>query len=159
MKKINQRQANDEVRYFRIIATGECLYGLAFHWDAKVDLANKTYVSRFEENEYASSTLPSINELVANGTLELVNELEELYITEEDVDLKDFDAVVAYAKEQGFNIEREALEHNFKAWQMDYKSGYRGKECHIFTPCRHNPLSFAVSKLDERMDWQTTYIV
>lgn len=159
MQKINQQQAEDEVRYFRVVKTGECLYGLAFHWDAKINLADRTCITRYEESEHAASTLPSINELVANGTLEVVNELEELDITGDDVDLLDFDAVVAYAKERGFNVEREALVHNFEAWQMDYKSGYRGKECHVFTPCRHNPLRFGISKLDDRVDWQTTYQV
>lgn len=157
MQKINRHQAADEVRYFRIVETGECLYGLAFHWDAKINLADKTCITRNEESEHATSTLPSINELVANGTLELINEIEELDITSDDVDLHDFQAVVAYAKERGFNIEREALEHNFKCWEMDYKSGYRGKECHVFTPCGCNPLSYGISKLDDRVDWQTTY--
>lgn len=157
MKKINRHQAADEVRYFRIVETGECLYGLAYNWDAKIDLADRTYITRYEESEHAASTLPTINELVANGTLELVNEIEELDITWDDVNLLDFDAVVAYAKERGFNVEREALEHNLRWWKLDCKSGYRGKECHVFTPCRHNPLRFGISKLDDRVDWQTTY--
>lgn len=157
MKKINRHRAADEVRYFRIVETGECLYGLAFHWDAKIDLADRTYITRYDKREHAGSTLPSINELVANGTLELIDEIEELDITDDDVNLLDFDAVVAYAKERGFNVEREALVHNFRCWKMDYKSGYRGKECHVFTPCGCNPLSYGISKLDDRVDWQTTY--
>lgn len=158
MKKINQHQAPDEVRYFRVIETGECIYGLAYDWGAKVDLKAKTYISRFDESESAASTLPTINELVAGGILELVNEIVELEITKKQVrNLKDFDAVVAYAKKKGFNIEREAIVHNFKNWQMDFKSGYRGKECHVFTPCAHNPLRYSISKLDDRVDWQRTY--
>lgn len=158
MKKINQHRAQDEVRYFRIVETGECIYGLADDWGAKVDLKAKMYISRFDKSESAASTLPTINELVADGILELVNEIVEIDITKKEVkNLKDFDAVVAYAKKKGFNIEREGVEHNYKSWRMDLKSGYRGKECHVFSPCGCNPLRYSISKLDDRVDWQTTY--
>lgn len=157
MKKINQQQAPDEVRYFRVVETGECLYGLIFSWGAKVDLSDKTYVLQSEESEHSASTLPTINELFAQGILEVVNEIDELDITEKDVDMQDFDAVVAFAKQKGFNVEREAFVHNFESWQMDLKSGYRGRECHVFSPCGCNPLRYGISKLDDRVDWQTTY--
>lgn len=157
MKDINQQPINNDVRYFRCTKSGECYYGLTYQWDAKVDLTKKMYVSRNERSEYATCNLPTINELVANGTLEEVSEIEELDITGKDVDLQDFDAVVAYAKERGFNIEHEALEHNYNCWLMDFKSGFRGKECHVFTPCGCNPLQYSISKLDDRVDWQTSY--
>lgn len=135
--------------------TGEPIYGI-YHWGTKIDLINRTCIYSTEK-EYAASSLPTISELVAEGTLKVVDEIEELNITGRDVDLRDFDAVIAFAKEKGFNIEREALVHNVENWKMDYKSGYRGKECHVFTPCGCNPLSFCVTKLDERADWQKTY--
>lgn len=148
MKKINQHQANDEVRYFRIIATGECLYGLAYHWDAKVDLANKTYVSRFEESEHASSTFPSINELVANGTLEVVNELEELDITGEDVDLQDFDAVVAIVEKNAIFSPLADIIHSDSGCQ-NWMTGWIGRrpiksETHSQQQCGGNPAVFFI---------------
>lgn len=155
MNKLNPTQGETETRYFQVVKTGEPIYGIYF-WDTKIDLENRTYIYSTEK-EYAASSLPTINELVADGTLKVVDEIEELFITGREVDLWDFDAVIAFAKERGFNIEREALIHNVENWKMDYKSGYRGKECHVFTPCGCNPLSFCVTKLDERAGWQKTY--
>ena len=63
-------------------------------------------------------------------------------------------------KNKGFNVTREALTHNFRAWHADLRSGYRDEAngCHLFTPCGCNPLSFRVSSLEEDLDWQTTYM-
>lgn len=62
----------------------------------------------------------------------------------------------------GFNVTEEAIEHNFDAWTMDFKSGYRDEEngYWLFTPCGDNPLSFTVERLnpDPSCDWQKTYV-
>lgn len=156
MKTINKDQGN-ETRYFEIIKTGERLYGLMHSWDAKIDFENGTYISISERDEYVSSALPTINDLVSSGIIEARSNIDELRITQNEVDVQDLDAVVSYAKEHGFNVEREMLEYNLAAWENDHKSGCRGSECHVFTPCGCNPLSFTISKLDEIVDWQTTY--
>lgn len=158
MKNLNPTQGENETRYFEVMETGERIYGLVYRRDTKVDLINRTYITILEKEEYAASALPTINDLVAAGTLKEVDEIEELTITANDVNLLDFDAVIAFAKEKGFNIEREALMHNVECWERDFKSAYRGKECHVYTPCRCNPLLFSVTKLDDRAaDWQITY--
>lgn len=67
--------------------------------------------------------------------------------------------VIAEFKEHGFNVTKEAIYHNYYAWLADEKSGYRDEVngYHLFTPCGCNPLSFRLSTLSEKCDWQTTY--
>lgn len=158
MQTIQPIQRENETRYFKIVETGERIYGLVYRRNTKVDLINRTYITISEKEEYAASPLPTINDLVPAGTLKEVDEIEELTITANVVNLLDFDAVISFAKEKGFNVEREALRHNVECWERDFKSAYRGKECHVYTPCRCNPLRFTVTKLDDRAaDWQITY--
>lgn len=73
---------------------------------------------------------------------------------------KDFEKIIAEFKEHGFNVTFEALKHNYSAWLGNLKSGYRDEEngYHLFTPCGANPLSFRATSLDNRLDWQTTYV-
>lgn len=62
-------------------------------------------------------------------------------------------------KEHGFDVTPQAIMHNFMAWKVDMKSGYRDEQrgYHLFSPCGCNDLRFAATTLDDRMDWQTTY--
>lgn len=71
-----------------------------------------------------------------------------------------YDEIIAELTENGYNVTRQALEHNYNAWLADYKSGYRDEEngYFIFTPCGCNNLYFNVTKLDDHFDWQYTYI-
>ena len=58
----------------------------------------------------------------------------------------------------GFKITMEMVYHNTTAWVGDYKSGYRGVSCHLFTACGCNPLSFTATRLKAKNKfWQTTY--
>lgn len=70
------------------------------------------------------------------------------------------DTVIKKFKKQGFNVTKEAIEHNFNAYLLGGKSGYRDEKngYHLFTPCFLNPLSFRLSTLNKNCDWQTTYI-
>lgn len=63
-------------------------------------------------------------------------------------------------KEHGFNVTENAIWHNYTAWLVDAKSGYRDEAngYHLFSPCGCNPLSFRVTSLDKRLDWQETYV-
>ena len=58
----------------------------------------------------------------------------------------------------GFKVTNEMIYHNTTAWVGDYKSGYRGVSCHLFTPCGCNILSFLANKLSKaNKSWQVTY--
>lgn len=63
----------------------------------------------------------------------------------------------SFSKKHGFNVEWEAIAHNLTAWEKDYKSGYRGKDYFLFTPCGCNKLRFDVMRLIDGLDWQNTY--
>jgi len=63
-------------------------------------------------------------------------------------------------KKAGFNVTKEAILHNYDAWCLDMKSGYRDEEngYHLFSPCGCNPFDLRASTLEECCaDWQTTY--
>ena len=73
---------------------------------------------------------------------------------------KDFDSIIEEFAQNGFNVTRDALQHNYVAWLSDMKSGYRDdrNNYHLFSPCGCNPISFRVSALsDDYKNWQTTY--
>jgi hypothetical protein len=73
----------------------------------------------------------------------------------------DFDNVIAEFKANGFNVTKEALQHNYDAWKKDYKSGYCDdtNNYHLFTPCGCNPLSFRATSLHPQCGyWQYTYV-
>lgn len=122
-----------------------------------VDLENKTYV---EGLGGTPSELPTINKLIAEGKL-----IERHYQEEITLETNSFSHRASYKKwmeyfkAKGFNVTRAALEHNFKAWILDSKSGYRDEENNyfLFTPCGCNKLSFNVTRLDKHFDWQETY--
>ena len=88
---------------------------------------------------------------------ELAYREHDIYI--DDVSNIDIYKVVEEFRENGFEVEREAILHNLEAWRNDYKSGYRGKYCHLFSPCGCNRLRFSASTLHESCNyWQKTYI-
>ena len=59
----------------------------------------------------------------------------------------------------GFNVTEGAIIHNFEAWKLDYKSGYKDESngYFLFTPCGCNALRFNATELTGE-DWQKTYI-
>ena len=71
----------------------------------------------------------------------------------------DFVAMMADFKANGFNVTKEALQHNYDAWKRDYKSGYCDKEngYFLYSACGCNPLYFFAETLTGA-DWQKTYI-
>lgn len=154
------RKTSDKDYRWLETSTGEKWYGLNWSSDARVDVESNQYVSITEKEEYAKCSWPTLNDLKAAGFIKEVSICKELDITAAQVaDITDLDAVIAYAKEHGFNIEREALEHNYEAWRKNCKSAYRGKECHVFTPIGENPLRFSISSLHEYCkEWQQTYV-
>ena len=68
--------------------------------------------------------------------------------------------VQSFFAEHGYHVTKEAIMFCFNAWYSGAKSGYRDEAngYHLFTPCGWiNPLSFRLSSLDSRLEWQTTY--
>ena len=120
-------------------------------------------VKHYDEG-YNESELPTFNDLYANGTMKkegtcIENEYD--YTTKKwSLSKSDIESIMLEFKENGFNITREALEHNYNAWCRDEKSGYRDEvnNYHLFSPCGCNPLSFRATTLHEKCaDWQHTY--
>ena len=64
-------------------------------------------------------------------------------------------------KQNGFNVSKTAIIHNFNAWKKDYKSGYRDDKNNyfLFTACGCNPLRFTAERLNENsIGYQKTYL-
>lgn len=84
--------------------------------------------------------------------------VEDMVDNGEFVDYLDAFNLVNLFNDYGFKVTNEMIYHNTISWLGDYKSGYRGVNCHLFTPCGCNPLSFSASKLSKsKKSWQITY--
>ena len=84
--------------------------------------------------------------------------VEDMVDNGEFVDYLDSFGLVKLFEENGFKITKEMIYHNATAWVGDYKSGYRGVSCHLFTACGCNPLGFTATRLKAKdKSWQTTY--
>lgn len=84
--------------------------------------------------------------------------VEDMVDNGEFVDYLDSLGLVKLFEENGFKITKEMIYHNATAWVGDYKSGYRGVSCHLFTACGCNPLRFTATMLKAKdKSWQTTY--
>ena len=94
---------------------------------------------------------------IESAKQESIEEIIELGKLKDEGKIK---KIIAEFRENGFNITREAILHNYKAWRYDMKSGYRDEEnnYHLFSPCGCNPLSFRATTLHKNCaDWQHTY--
>ena len=68
--------------------------------------------------------------------------------------------IQSYFTKNGISITKEAILHNYNAWRLDLKSGYRDESngYHLFSPCGCNPFILRVTNLVEICsDWQITY--
>ena len=68
--------------------------------------------------------------------------------------------IIRNFKRNGFNVTKEAIMHNWNAWNWDMKSGYRDEKngYHLFTPCGHNHFSLRATTLEKCCkEWQKTY--
>lgn len=166
MKKTTMREMpilSEKTYRFHILPDGSMVDVYAVRYDCKVDIVNKKYLESFDEG-YADSTLPTFNDLYANGILKeegtCIEKKYDYFINKETLSERDIDDILREFKENGFNITKEAILHNYDAWLCDEKSGYRDEvnNYHLFSPCGCNPLSFRATTLHEKCsDWQHTY--
>lgn len=100
------------------------------------------------------------HEICPEAFREYTDEIGDLAIDNPDELIRRLNvpAIVKEFADHGLTVSRDAVLHNFTAWLGDFKSGYRGRETHLFTPCGCNPLAFRASELYAACsDWQTTY--
>lgn len=57
--------------------------------------------------------------------------------------------IIAEFAKHGYKVSEKALWHNYRAWDMDYKSAFVENGVELFTPCGCNPLSFTALKARE----------
>ena len=120
---------------------------------------------RFGENlpDYVPSGYTTLNNLKAQGmgdTVYCYDEYEIMLGRPSGLTDGRVKKLCDEFKAHGFIVTPDAIKHNFAAWQCDYKSGYRDEAngYHLFSPCGCNDLRFSATTLDDRMDWQTTYM-
>ena len=150
---------------------------IVIRFDAKLNLKDKVVVERTDP-EYDNCDGVEINELVRQGIVEewhpsvkerglykeayLFDALskEKFVIIDECGKSPNYDAIIRYFAERGFNVSRKALEYCFDAWRGDFKSAYRDEAngVHVFVPCGCNPFNITISELHESCkNWQKTY--
>lgn len=137
---------------------------IPYYYGNRLDL-NEMKIYSGEDAEKMKMLLPDLNDLTREGRLikravyrEYDIEPGTLYRSISNKKIKE---ICEQFKAHGFNVTEDAVRHNYNAWLADLKSGYRDEEngYHLFTPCGCNPLSFRVTSLDDRVDWQTTYVI
>lgn len=106
----------------------------------------------------------TLNNLKAQGNGHEVYCYDEHYINlgeHPDIGDKEIDAIIAEFKKAGFNVTKAAILHNYYAWILYMKSGYRDEEhgYHLFSPCGgFNKFSLSATTLHPLCaDWQKTY--
>lgn len=151
---------------FHQLPDGSMVDVYAVTYDCKVDIVNKKFIRSFD-NGYKDCELPTFNDLYANGTMgkegTCIEKQYNIYFPEEKTLLttSDIATMIKEFKDNGLNVTKEAIMHNYQAWRFDQKSGYRDEEnnYHLFSPCECNPLSFRASTLHPKCeDWQQTYV-
>jgi len=145
-----------------LLPNGKLVDVYSCRYDAKVNLHNLTFLS-FADDGYKESDLPTFNDLIKSGVVKEVSCIEKTY----DIDFpsnvrrltkKMIKDIIKEFADNGFNVSERAILHNYDCWKCDAKSGYRGRNYHLFTPCGCNPLSFRATTLHRKCaNWQTTY--
>lgn len=151
--------------YKMVESRKDCSWGFQLH-DGRIILVadEEKFRLRFDEPIMVDGEVTTLNDLKANGKGKEVFPYEKYDINNikgaKNLSDKDLLRIQRKFKKNGFNVTFDALFHNYHAWFMDMKSGYRDEEngYHLFTPCGCNPLSFRATTLcDNCKDWQFTY--
>lgn len=156
MRKLNVIENSDNYEVWFETIDGVKL-DIPYYFLNRIDLENLVLYKNDETVQF-----PTLNELVADNKLIC----KRCYV-EVDLSYKTFKSKISikriqkYFKSNGFNVTEEAIKHNFNAYLLDMKSGFRDEKngYHLFTPCCHNPLSFRLTSLNKNCNWQTTYTV
>ena len=100
--------------------------------------------------------------LTAEDGRDLFDLTEDEQMTTMVCDMKlNADKVVEWFEKHNAPITKEAVLHNFDAWQEDKKCGFLDEVngYHLFSPCCCNPLTFRRSTLHPSCkDWQVTHV-
>ena len=151
-------------KYQMVESRNDCTWGFQLNDGRIILVADEKFRLRFDEPIIVDGEVTTLNDLKANGKGKEVFPYEKYDINDikraKSLSDKDLLRIQRRFKKNGFNVTFEALFHNYHAWFMDMKSGYRDEEngYHLFTPCGCNPLSFRATTLcDNCKDWQKTY--
>lgn len=135
-------------------------------WDFPIDLETMTYEPRLADESKGEVSLNLLDGTVYAGEVKCYDECiyyRDIYpeaFTCPEQERLEIDRIESFFRDNGYNVPREAIEHNFDAWLDDTKSGYRDETngYHLFSPCGCNPLSMRLSTLHNLCDdWQQTY--
>ena len=153
-----------ETKDYKIVRSRkDCSWGFQLNDGRIILVADEKFRLRFDEPIMVDGQITTLNDLLREGKGKEVFPYEEYDINVKgarNLTDKDLIRIQKRFKKNGFNVSFEALFHNYHAWFMDMKSGYRDEEngYHLFSPCGCNPLSFRATTLcDNCKDWQITY--
>lgn len=134
--------------------------GMAFvswDFDAKFDFENGVYYPICDE-EYAKVDFPTLNDLKKAGELSEVSDDYVITPSHKTMTEERVAEIIEEFRLNGYNVTEEAIVHNWRCWNSDLKSGFRGEDFFLFSPCGCNPLRFVACHLHEAdASWQKTY--
>lgn len=146
--EINNQEINFSIEYIK--------------WNFLVNIDTMEYIQTDElPSGFSADEWKSLNDWNDLGKVEIINYLNETtYNCKKDginYERFPYKKIMDWFKKKGYNVTKEALEHNYKWSIQGYKCGFRDEEngYFLFTPCADlNPLSFSASKLFDGCDWQ-----
>lgn len=135
-------------------------------FDMKFDVNTSTLYGKNEE-----SSFPSFNDLIQQGIvkeytpyqsislLDVENKQEFWIVDSNGSRSLNATKIVHWFTMQGIEVSYYAVAYCFTRWKRGYKSGYRCRHSHLFTPSGScNPLSFHATTLHPTAkEWQKTY--
>lgn len=139
------------------------MYLPTFRYDHPVDLDALVQYAPGEND-----ALPTLNDLLKKGLVTEENDYREYEVFPEGFDDRfsappmtgaRIRAIIDEFRKHGFNVTRDAIIHNYRAWYDDLKSEFRDEAngYHLFSPCGCNPLRLSATSLCEDLSWQDTY--
>lgn len=150
MRRINFIE-KESSRYFKT-QTGKMFNFVPF--DCKINVDKGLFLC-CGDSDYKKSTFQTVFELCESGEIVECFPLKSYTVIDNG---QSIDRIISEFRENGFEVTEDAITHNMDAWNNDEKSGFRGKDFHLFSPCGCNKLSFTATTLSELCDeWQTTY--
>jgi len=150
-----------DARYFSVNGTNITfpLNPPIMRYDTLIDLNNLTYGEGGETlQELIDKGLITEQSHVVEVNFEIGEHIDDMTEKHINTNKKLYKYIQDFFAQHGYRVSIKAIKHQYECWEVDLKSGYRGRNYHLFTPCRHNPFSVRLSTLSPICkSWQKTY--
>lgn len=161
MAQLTSIPQSSDPRYFSVNGTNITfpLNPPIMRYSTLIDLDNLTYGEVGETlQELIDKGLITEQSYVNNVDFEIADHFEDMGKKGINTREKFYKYIQDFFLSHGYKVSLTGIRHQYECWRDDCKSGYRGRNYHLFTPCRHNPFSVRLSTLSPICkEWQKTY--